>query len=56
MLCLSHHDLAHIGMTHIQWLPKTIILILGEVDGFSAYIRENIQLILPQEQLWQYSV
>ena len=38
------HDLAHIGMTPIQWFPEMVQWISGEDDGFSAYARMTKEL------------
>ena len=39
-----YHDLAHIGMTPVQWFPKIVTLIFGEDDGFSAFARMTKEL------------
>ena len=51
-----HHDLAHIGMTPIQWFPDVIQWIFGEdgrVLAFVSIIKEMGKWILPHEVIWQ---
>ena len=46
----SNHDLAHLGMTPLQWFPKAIQWIMGVEEGLSVYVKmaEDIgQRILP---------
>ena len=48
----TYHDMAHIGMTPIQWFPEIIEWILGDDNGLLAYanILEYVgRLILPYE-------
>ena len=40
----SNHDLDHIIMAPIRWLPEIIQWIFGEENGFSTYIRINEDL------------
>ena len=52
-----NHDLAHIGMTPVQWFPNIIKWITGMDDGSSAYLNTAKMFsrwILPYGQLWKY--
>ena len=33
------HDLAHTGMTLLQWFPKIVKLLFGEDNGFPTFAR-----------------
>ena len=51
------HDIAHIGMTPIQWIPEIVEWFFGEDNGLLTFVsisKEAARLILPIEQLWQY--
>ena len=48
------HDVAHIGLTPIQWFPEIVEWLFGEDGGFQAFPRiamETGRLILPNNQL-----
>ena len=50
----SHHDMAHIGMTPVRWLPKITGWVFGEESGFSIFIAmaENIgKWVLPFQKI-----
>ena len=52
-----NHDLAHLGMTPIQWFPEIVKWVFGEdagLEGFVKIFKELSKWILPSEQLWQY--
>ena len=34
-----NHDVAHIGMTPIQWFPDMVQWIFGNEEGFSAFAK-----------------
>ena len=52
------HDIAHIGMTPIQWIPKIVEWLFGEDNGglltFVSISKEATKWILPNGQLWKY--
>ena len=52
------HDIAHIGMTPIQWIPKIVEWLLGEDNGrlltFVSISKEVGRWILPYGQFWKY--
>ena len=33
-----NHDVAHIGMTPLNWFPKILQWIIGEDNGFLVYV------------------
>ena len=44
------HDVAHIGMTPLNWFPKILQWIIGEDNGFLVYVNifDNIgRLVVP---------
>ena len=52
-----HHDLAHIGMTPIQWFPWAVEFIFGEIYdksiGLPPYVNINEEVgrwVLPYKQ------
>ena len=50
------HDIAHIGMTPIQWIPEIAEWLFGEEGGILTFVsisKEASRLLLPIEQLWQ---
>ena len=52
-----NYDITHIGMTPLQWFPKTVQLVFGEDNGFSAFariIKESAKSIMLFGQLLQY--
>ena len=49
-----NHDLSHIAMTPIQWIPKIMQLVYGADDKDLAYVsitKELGKLILPYGQI-----
>ena len=51
------HDLAHVIMTPMQILSKSMEWIFGEDAGFPVFVntaRELGMLLLPDEYIWQY--
>ena len=51
------HDIAHIGMMPIQWVPEIVEWLFGEDDGTLYFVKIDkaaTRMLLPTEQLWQY--
>ena len=51
------HDIAHIGLTPIQWIPATVEWLIGEDGGIQTFLKiakEAGRLILPHDHLWHY--
>ena len=50
-----NHDVAHLVMAPMRWIPHVIDLMFGADNGFSAYVitAENVGIwLLPIKQMW----